>query len=59
MGALGAMEHRTLGICTIPKIADDVFTENLDFYLQDQAFDKQKDIVMINSGFGGTMLQHQ
>ena len=35
-------------------IFDDVFTENLDFYLKDQAFDKQKDIVMINSkGFGG------
>ena len=41
-------------ICTIPKIADDVFTDNLDFYLEDQAFDKHKDIVMINSkGFGG------
>ena len=54
-GALGAMETQHFsGICTIPKIADDVFTENLDFYLQDQAFDKQKDIVMINSkGFGG------
>ena len=54
-GALGAMETQNCsGICTIPKIADDVFTENLDFYLKDQAFDKQKDIVMINSkGFGG------
>ena len=31
-----------------------MFTENLDFYLQDQAFDKQKDVVIINSkGFGG------
>ena len=54
-GALGAMETQNCsGICTIPKLADDVFTENLDFYLQDQAFDKQKDVVIINSkGFGG------
>ena len=54
-GALGAMETQNCsGICTIPKLADDVFTDNLDFYLQDQAFDKKKDVVMINSkGFGG------
>ena len=54
-GALGAMETQNCsGICTIPKIADDVFKDNLDFYLQDQAFDKQKDVVIINSkGFGG------
>lgn len=54
-GALGAMETQNCsGICTIPKLADDVFTDNLDFYLKDQSFDKQKDIVIINSkGFGG------
>ena len=54
-GALGAMETQNCsGICTIPKVADDVFTENLNFYLKDQSFDKQKDIVIINSkGFGG------
>jgi acetoacetyl-[acyl-carrier protein] synthase len=54
-GALGAMETQNCsGICTIPKVADDVFTDNLDFYLKDQSFDKQKDIVIINSkGFGG------
>ena len=54
-GALGAMETQNCsGICTIPKLADDVFTDNLDFYLQDQAFDKKKDVVIINSkGFGG------
>ena len=54
-GALGAMETQNCsGICTIPKVADDVFTDNLNFYLKDQSFDKQKDIVIINSkGFGG------
>ena len=31
-----------------------MFTENLDFYLEDKAFDKHKDVVIINSkGFGG------
>ena len=34
--------------------SDDVFKENLDFFLEDRAFDNQKDAVIINSkGFGG------
>ncbi len=54
-GALGAMEtNNCSGICTIPKIADDVFKDNLDFFIEDKAFDNQKDAVIINSkGFGG------
>jgi acetoacetyl-[acyl-carrier protein] synthase len=54
-GALGAMETNNFsGICTIPKIADDVFKDNLDFFLEDRAFDNRKDAVIINSkGFGG------
>ena len=52
---LGALETQKLsGICTIPKLAEDVFKENLDFYLQDKEFDNKKDIVFLNSkGFGG------
>ena len=30
------------GICTIPKIADDVFKDNLDFFPEDRAFDNQR-----------------
>ena len=31
--ALGALDNQKLsGICTIPKLADDVFTENLDYF---------------------------
>ena len=41
-GALGAMEtNNCSGICTIPKIADDVFKDNLDFFIEDKAFDNQ------------------
>jgi acetoacetyl-[acyl-carrier protein] synthase len=52
---LGALETQKLsGICTIPKLADDVFKDNLDYYLQDKEFDNRKDIVFLNSkGFGG------
>tara|TARA_E500000081_G_C5830143_1_gene217405 strand:- start:54 stop:530 length:477 start_codon:yes stop_codon:yes gene_type:complete len=52
---LGALESQKLsGICTIPKLADDVFKENLDFYLENREFDNQKEVVMLNSkGFGG------
>lgn len=53
--ALGALESQKLtGICTIPKLADDVFTENLNYFLEDGEFDTKKDIVFLNSkGFGG------
>ena len=53
--ALGALESQKLsGICTIPKLADDVFTENLDYFLEDREFEDKKDIVFLNSkGFGG------
>ena len=52
---LGALENQKLtGICTIPKLADDVFKENLDFFLENKEFDSQKDIAFLNSkGFGG------
>jgi len=52
---LGALESQKLtGICTIPKLADDVFKENLDFFLENKEFNSQKDIVFLNSkGFGG------
>tara|TARA_Y100001935_G_scaffold254755_1_gene264870 strand:- start:1978 stop:2442 length:465 start_codon:yes stop_codon:yes gene_type:complete len=52
---LGALETQKLtGICTIPKLADDVSRENLDFYLQDKSFADKKDIIFMNSkGFGG------
>ena len=37
---LGALESQKLsGICTIPKLADDVFKENLDFYLENREFE--------------------
>ena len=53
--AMGAVESQKLtGICTIPKLADDVFTENLDYFLEDREFDSRKDIMFMNSkGFGG------
>ena len=53
--AMGAVENQKLtGICTIPKLADDVFTENLDYFLEDREFDSRKDIMFMNSkGFGG------
>ena len=53
--ALGALDNQKLsGICTIPKLADDVFTENLDYFLEDREFEDKKDIVFLNSkGFGG------
>ena len=53
--ALGALESQKLsGICTIPKLADDVFTENLDYFLEDREFENKKDVVFLNSkGFGG------
>ena len=53
--ALGALDSQKLsGICTIPKLADDVFTENLDYFLEDREFQDKKDIVFLNSkGFGG------
>ena len=36
------------------KLADDVFTENLDYFLEDREFQDKKDIVFLNSkGFGG------
>ena len=52
---LGALESQKLtGICTIPKLADDVFKENLDFFLENKEFGSQKDIAFLNSkGFGG------
>ena len=52
---LGALESQKLtGICTIPKLADDVFKENLDFFLENKEFNSQKDIAFLNSkGFGG------
>ena len=52
---LGALEKQKLtGICTIPKLADDVSTDNLDFYLEDRELADKKDIVFMNSkGFGG------
>ena len=52
---LGALESQKLtGICTIPKLADDVFKDNLDFFLDNKEFDSQKDIAFLNSkGFGG------
>lgn len=52
---LGAMEKQKLtGICTIPKLADDVSKDNLDFYLEDREFSEKRDIVFMNSkGFGG------
>tara|TARA_B100000678_G_scaffold122582_1_gene102514 strand:- start:920 stop:2644 length:1725 start_codon:yes stop_codon:yes gene_type:complete len=52
---LGALETQKLtGICTIPKLADDVSRENLDYFLQDRAFDNKKDVIFMNSkGFGG------
>ena len=55
LAGLGALETQKLsGICTIPKLADDVFKDNLDYYLQDKEFDNKKDIVFLNSkGFGG------
>ena len=41
--ALGALESQKLsGICTIPKLADDVFTENLDYFLEDREFEDKK-----------------
>ena len=53
--AMGATESQKMtGICTIPKLAEDVFTENLDFFLEDRQFDSKTDVVFINSkGFGG------
>ena len=52
---LGALETQKLtGICTIPKLADDVSKENLDFFLVNKDFSSQKDIAFLNSkGFGG------
>ena len=52
---LGALESQKLtGICTIPKLADDVFKDNLDFFLDNKEFGSQKDIAFLNSkGFGG------
>ena len=52
---LGALESQKLtGICTIPKLADDVFKDNLDFFLENKEFNSQKDIAFLNSkGFGG------
>ena len=52
---LGALESQKLtGICTIPKLADDVFKDNLDFFLDNKEFSSQKDIAFLNSkGFGG------
>ena len=52
---LGALESQKLtGICTIPKLADDVYKENLDFFLENKEFNSQKDIAFLNSkGFGG------
>ena len=52
---LGALESQKLtGICTIPKLADDVFKENLEFFLENKEFSSQKDIAFLNSkGFGG------
>ncbi len=52
---LGALESQKLtGICTIPKLADDVFKENLEFFLENKEFSTQKDIAFLNSkGFGG------
>ena len=36
---LGALETQKLsGICTMPKLADDVFKDNLDYYLQNNEF---------------------
>ncbi len=53
--AMGAVENQKMtGICTIPKLAEDVFTENLDFFLEDREFDSKTDVVFLNSkGFGG------
>ena len=53
--AMGAIENQKMtGICTIPKLAEDVFTENLDFFLEDREFDSKTDVVFLNSkGFGG------
>tara|TARA_B100002052_G_scaffold133719_1_gene122867 strand:- start:5033 stop:6760 length:1728 start_codon:yes stop_codon:yes gene_type:complete len=53
--AMGATESQKMtGICTIPKLAEDVFTENLDFFLEDREFDSKTDVVFLNSkGFGG------
>ena len=42
--------------CALPisKLADDVFTESLNYFLEDGEFDTKKDIVFLNSkGFGG------
>tara|TARA_B100000927_G_scaffold126114_1_gene101776 strand:+ start:1086 stop:2807 length:1722 start_codon:yes stop_codon:yes gene_type:complete len=52
---LGALESQKLtGICTIPRLADDVFKDNLDFFLDNKEFGSQKDIAFLNSkGFGG------
>ena len=52
---LGALESQKLtGICTIPKLADDVYKDNLDFFLENKEFNSQKDIAFLNSkGFGG------
>ena len=52
---VGALESQKLtGICTIPKLADDVFKDNLDFFLENKEFNSQKDIAFLNSkGFGG------
>ena len=52
---LGALESQKLtGICTITKLADDVFKDNLDFFLDNKEFTSQKDIAFLNSkGFGG------
>ena len=52
---LGALESQKLtGICTIPKLADDVFKDNLEFFLENKEFNSQKDIAFLNSkGFGG------
>ena len=52
---LGELESQKLtGICTIPKLADDVFKDNLDFFLENKEFNSQKDIAFLNSkGFGG------
>ena len=50
---LGALETQTFGNLYNSKLADDVFKDNLDYYLQDKEFDNRKDVVFFSKGFGG------